>query len=168
MPDQRKQAITGLTPPDSTDASEALIRQNWPTVAAYPGIASLGRKLSGTYVLAPLGWLLMAQVFFGKFIPFLAKRYAVTNKRVLIRTGITGKPGPAVPLGEIDEVRVVTDANSDFFRSGTLEIISNGQVRLSLPGVPEPEGFKHAIINACNAWVPNRKRGAFIPASATK
>ena len=29
-------------------------------------------------------------------------------------------------------------------------------------------GFKHAIINACNAWVPNRKRGAFIPASATK
>ena len=165
MLDQRKQAITGLTPPES---SEALIRQFWPTVAANPTIAGIGRILTNTIVLAPLGWLLMSLVFFGRFAPFVAKRYAVTNKRVLIRKGLTGKPGPEVPLSEIDDVRVVTDANSDFFRAGTLEIISGGQVRLTLPGVPEPEGFKHAIINACNAWVPNRKRGPFIAASATK
>src|SRR6267378_3474055 len=157
MVDQRTQAITGLIPPG---VSEALIRQNWPSVAMNPTIATLGRKLSLTYILAPLGWLLMALVFFGKFFPLTAVRYAVTNKRVLIRKGITGVPGAEVPLSEIDDVRVVTDANSDFFRAGTLEIISGGQVRLTLPGVPEPEGFKHAIINACNAWVPNRKRGA--------
>ncbi len=165
MPDQRKQAITGLTPPE---VSEALIRQTWPSVAMNPAVASFGRILTGTFVLAPLGWLVMSLVFFGKFFPLMAKRYAVTNKRVLIRKGITGKPGPEVPLSEIDEVRVVTDANSSFFRAGTLEIVSGGQVRLTLPGVPEPEGFRHAILNACNAWVPNRKRGAFIPASATK
>jgi len=69
-------------------------------------------------------------------------------------------------LAEIDEVRVVLDANSDFFRAGNLEIISKGQVAMTLPGVPEPEGFRHAILNACNAWVPNRKRGPFVAASA--
>jgi hypothetical protein len=71
-----------------------------------------------------------------------------------------------VALADIDDVRIVTDANSDFFRAANLEIISKGQVILTLPGVPEAEGFKHAIINSCNAWVPQRARGPFIPASA--
>ena len=84
----------------------------------------------------------------------------------MIRRGWKGTPSHEVALADIDDVRVVTDANSDFFRAGTLEIISKGQVAMKLAGVPEPEGFRHAIVNACNAWVPNRARGPFVPASA--
>jgi hypothetical protein len=36
-------------------------------------------------------------------------------------------------------------------------------------GVPEADGFRIAILNARNAWVPGRsKLLPFIPASATK
>jgi hypothetical protein len=165
MQDVRKQAITGVVPPE---LAEARIREAWPSVARSPGMASLGRVLTRTIVLAPLAWLIMSAGYFGKLLPFAARRYTLTNRRVMIRRGLKGKPGQEVKLGDIDDVHVKTDVNSDFFRAANLEIISNGQVALTLRGVPEPEGFRQAILNACNAWVPGRKRGPFVPASATK
>jgi hypothetical protein len=165
MPDVRKQAIAGVVPPE---VDEARIREAWPSVARSPGLASLGRALTRTIVLAPLAWLVMSLGYFGKVLPFAARRYTLTNRRVMIRHGLKGKPGQEVKLGDIEDVRVKTDANSDFFRAADLEILSNGQVALTLRGVPEPEGFRQAILNACNAWVPGRKRGPFIPASAAK
>jgi hypothetical protein len=165
MPDVRKQAITGVVPPET---AEAQIREARPSVARSPGLASLGRALTGTIVLAPLAWLIMSLGYFGKVLPFAARRYTLTNRRLMIRHGLKGKPGQQVNLGDIEDVRVKTDANSDFFRAADLEIIANGQVALTLRGVPEPEGFRQAILNACNAWVPGRKRGPFIPASAAK
>jgi hypothetical protein len=165
MPDVRKQVITGVVPPE---LDEARIREAWPSVQRLPGMASLGRVLTGTIVLAPLAWGIMSLGYFGKLLPFVARRYTLTNRRLMVRHGLKGKPGQQVKLADIDEVRVKTDANSDFFRAADLEIISNGQVALTLRGVPEPEGFRQAILNACNAWVPDRKRGPFIPASAAK
>jgi hypothetical protein len=145
------------------------IREIWPTVARMPPIANLGKFLNNTIILAPLGWLLMSAVYFGKLLPFVATRYTVTNRRLMIRKGITGKPGQEIPLGEIDDVRIVTDANSDFFRAATLEILSKGQVRMKLAGVPEADSFRLAILNARNAWVPEKsKTMPFIPASAAK
>ena len=54
------------------------------------------------------------------------------------------------------------------YLSGTLEVLSKGQVALTLPGVPEPEGFRHAVVNAVKAWVPGKATGPFQPASAVK
>jgi hypothetical protein len=163
MPDVRSQAIAGLVPPET---AEARIREAWPSVSRVPGVARLGRALTRTIVLAPLAWLLMAGLYFGKVLPLLATRYTLTNRRLMIRRGWKAKPVKEVPLADIEEVRVVTDDNSNFFRAATLEVVSKGQVVMTLPGVPEPDGFRHAIINACNAWVPARPRGPFIPASA--
>jgi hypothetical protein len=162
MPDERLQAITGLTPPQ---VAEARIRESWPSVARFPALASLGRTLTGTIVLAPLAWLMMSLAYFGKLLPFVARRYTLTNQRVMVRRGLSGTPGDQVPLADIEDVRVETDANSDFFRAANLEILSRGQVALKLTGVPEAEGFREAILNACSAWVPGKKRGPFIAAS---
>jgi hypothetical protein len=153
MTDARSQAIAGLTPPD---LGEARVREAWPSVARSPAIASLGKLLTRTIILAPLAWLLMSLVYFGKLFPFAATRYTLTNRRIMIRKGLKGKPGKEVPLADIDDVRVVTDGNSTFFRAGTIEIIHNGQVMLSLPGVPEPDSFRLAILNTRNAWVPGK------------
>jgi hypothetical protein len=150
MTDVRKQAVAGLVPPQ---VSEAIIRVAWPSVTAFSGVASLGRILTHTYVLAPLGWLLMAPLYFKKVLPFIGTRYTLTNKRLLIQRGHRLR-GPEVSLDAIEDVRLVTDANSAFFRSATLEIISKGQVVLTLPGVPGPEAFRHAILNAAKAWGP--------------
>jgi hypothetical protein len=157
------QVITGVMPPL---LGEARIREAFPSVASAPAVAGLGRALTATVVLAPLGWLVMSAVYFGKLLPFVGRRYTLTNRRIMIRTVWKGAALKEVALADVDDVRVVTDANSDFFRAANLEIVSKGQVALTLPGVPEPEGFKHAIINSCNAWVPHRPRGPFVPASA--
>jgi len=146
-----KQAITGVTAPQT---GESIIRVAWPSLAAYPTIATLGRKLILSYVLAPLGWALMLPFYFRKVLPGLGTRYAVTNRRVMIQRGIRPAMSQEVLLAAIDEVRFIRDDNSDFFRAATLEIVSGGQVKLTMPGVPEAEAFRHAILNACMAFVP--------------
>jgi hypothetical protein len=165
MVDVRHQAVTGVVPPQQ---AEALIREAWPSVARNHGVAGLGQALTRTIVLAPLGWLIMSGLYFGKLLPVFARRYTLTNRRLMIRKGWAGKVAHEVALGHIDDVRVQTDGNSTFFRAATLEIISKGQVVLTLPGTPEPDSFRIAILNACNAWVPGRvgKVMPFLPASA--
>jgi hypothetical protein len=166
MVDYRQQAVTGVVPPE---VGEAKIREVWPSVASAPAIAGLGQKLTRTIVLAPLAWLIMSGVYFGKLLPFTARRYTLTNRRIMIRKGWKGVPSHEVPLTKIDDVRVVNDAHSDFFRAGTLEIIEGGNVALQLPGTPEAEAFRIAILNARNAWVPGKARTLpFIAASAAK
>jgi hypothetical protein len=164
--DIREQAITGVVPPQ---VAEARIREAWPSVARLPAIASLGKALTRTIVLAPVAWVVMGLFYFSKLFPVLMRRYTLTNRRLMVRKGWAGTPTKEVALADIDEVRVVTDANSDFFRAGTLEVVSNGQVVLTLAGLPEPEAFRHAVINACTAWVPGKaKTLPFIAASAVK
>jgi hypothetical protein len=156
--------IAGLTPPE---VAEMRVREVWPSVARAPGIAALGQALTRTIVLAPVAWLLMSAVYFGKLLPFLARRYTLTNRRIMIRHGLSGTPGQFVALADIDDVRIVTDGNSTFFRAGNMEIVSQGRVALTLPGVPEPESFRHAILNTRNAWVPGKASTMpFLPANA--
>jgi hypothetical protein len=163
MNDVRRQVVTGVVPPQ---LGEALIREVWPSVAAHPAVAGLGRALTRTIVAAPLAWLLMAPFYFLKVLPFLARRYTLTNRRLMVQRGLKPKPTDQVALAEIDDVRVTRDANSEFYRAGTLEVLSQGKVVLTLPGVPEPESLRHSIINAVKAWVPGKANAPIVPASA--
>ena len=147
MTDVRKQAITGVVPP----SEEALIRTAWPSVAGAPG-AGLAAALQRTILLAPLAWLLRAPFYFGKVLPFLARRYALTNQRLMIQSGIRYKPAEQIELSKIDDVRIAPGSENDFFHAATLEVISDGKVALTLPAVQEAESFRHAILNARTAW----------------
>ncbi|MGE3805729.1 MAG: hypothetical protein AB7K24_13715 [Gemmataceae bacterium] len=155
------QAVTGVTPPQ---LGEALIREKFPSIQAIPAVASLGRMLILSYVGAPLGWALMLPFYFKKVLPVIGQRYRLTNRRVMICRGMTAVPTQEISLGEIDDVRVVTDDNSKFFRAANLELVSNGKVALTLAGVGDPEPFRHAIINACRAWAPGRMKAPFVAA----
>jgi PH (Pleckstrin Homology) domain-containing protein len=161
MVNARDQVITGVVAPQ---AGEALIREVFPSVAAMPAVASLGRMLIRSIALAPLGWALMLPFYFLKILPFLARRYTLTNRRVMLRRGLKPVPDGEVKLSEIDDVRVVTDANSQFFRAGTLEIVSGGKVALTLPGCPEADAFRISVLNACRAWAPGRLKEVFVAA----
>lgn len=164
MYEARLQAVTGVVPPQ---LGEARIRERWPSVAAHPGVASLGRLLTRTGIGVLLAWPLLGFFYFMKLAPVFGTRYTLTNRRLMIRRGVSGKPEKEVPLAAIDEVRVVKDGNSDFFRAGNLEILSGGKVVLTLPGVPEPDSFRHNIMSAVVAWVPGKIAGPFVPAKAT-
>jgi hypothetical protein len=166
MTDVRKQVVTGLVPPQ---VDEAIIRIVWPSVAAFPGVAAAGRALMRSIVGAPLGWLLLAPFYFLKVLPGLGRRYVLTNRRLMRQAGPRYQPAEEVALADIDDVRIRTDHNTAFYRAATLEIVSKDRVALTLPGVPNPESFRHAILNACKAWVPGKAASdQFIPASASK
>jgi hypothetical protein len=145
----RPYAVTGLVPPQ---LAEAVIRETWPAVTDVPGVARLAERLMRTLILAPLAWLLLAPCYFKKVLPFLAKRYTLTNRRLMIRRGLTLQPSHEVALSEIDDVRVVPGSASVFYWAATLEILARGQVAMRLPGVPNAETFRRAILNAKQAW----------------
>ncbi len=140
---------------------EAIIRTVWPSVAAHPGPASLARACYRSIIFAPVGWLVLAPIYFKKLLAVLpgmsglATRYRLTNRRLMICKGFKATPVKEVPLDQIKDVKLVTDANSEFFVAGTLVVLdANGQTVLTLPGVPEAESVQHAILQAAAAWGP--------------
>jgi Bacterial PH domain len=152
----------------SDDDRGTRIREIWPSVKRVPAVANLGKLLNNTILLAPLGWLVMAGVYFGKVLPFFAVRYRLTDKRVMILRGWKGSISRQVPLAEIDDVQLDPASIDQFFRSADLKIMHGGNVAMTLVAVPDAESFRHMILDARNAWVPGRvKMLPFIPASAT-
>ena len=147
--DGRKLAVTGLVPPQR---GEAIIRETWPGVDDVPGIAGLAHTLMRTIVLAPVAWLLLAPCYFKKILPFIAKRYTLTNKRVMIRRGLKPIPAREVALTDIEGVRIQEGTLNSFYRTATLEIIARGLVAMRLRAVKDPETFRRAILNAKVAW----------------
>ena len=141
------------------------IREIWPSVARSPAIANLGKLLTNTIILAPLGWLLMAGVYFGKVLPFLAVRYLLTDKGIMIVRGWKGRVSRQVALADIDDVKLDPASVDQFFRSANLDVIRDGKVAMTLTAVPDAEAFRHAILAARNAWAPGKvKQLPFIAA----
>ena len=132
------------------------IREIWPTVARVPAIANLGKLLNNTIILAPLGWLVMSGLYFSKILPFVALRYRLTDKRLMILHGWKGKISQQVPLADIDDVILDTASVDQFFRSANLEIMHDGKVAMTLLAVPDAESFRHAILDSRNAWAPGK------------
>ncbi len=159
-----RQPITGVVPPS---LAEAVIREARPTLMAIqPAVAALAKRLVRTIFLAPLGWLLQAPLFAMKFGPITARWYRLTNRRLVICRGLKGQPKEEVALADIDDVRLDASQVDNYYLSGDLEVVSGGKVVLRLPGVPEPEGFRQAILNAVKAWVPGKAKGPWLAASA--
>ena len=149
-----KEAVAGVWP---VDLGEAHITQTFPSISA----SALGRLLGSLYSLPqPIGFfmhivtlplpimLAVVQFLFSGF-----RRYQVTSKRVRVRRGTRDKDGPQVLLSELDEVRPVVRAGQSFYRAADLQLISGGQVALTLSGVPNSEAFRQNIIEARDALV---------------
>jgi hypothetical protein len=151
-------AVTGVVPPQQ---QEAMIREVWETIAAKAAPMTLARKLIGTIVLAPIGWFVLAPLWGMRllgFLPglsFLTVKYTLTNRRLMIRKGVKAHPTTEIPLDQIGEIRIQTDSNSDFYATAALEVRrKDGSVAFTMPGVPEPESFRQAILQARDAWGP--------------
>lgn len=160
-----RQAVAGLMAPQM---AEAMIREVWPSVKSVSaGVAGLSATLMRSVVLAPLGWMLNALLFGRKFAPALCRRYTLTNRRLMIQRGWKPAPVQEVALADIDDVQLLADSYDAFYRSGDLHVLSGGKEVLKLAGVPEPESFRQAIINAVKSWGgPDKLKGPFVPASA--
>jgi hypothetical protein len=156
-----EQIITGVVPPQ---LQEAMIREVWATVAANGPVLSMARKLIKSIFLAPLGWLLIAPFWAKRFLgflpglSFLTVKYTLTNRRLMIRAGMKPHMTKEISLADIGDVRIRTDGNSDFYTTGDLVIQRpDGTTAFELPGMPEPESFRLAILQSRDAWAPYLK-----------
>jgi hypothetical protein len=155
MSEERRQAVAGVAPPD---VSETVIMQVWPSISA----SSLGRTLGQLYSI-PLAGRLIALATFPLaillyFLPGrLFRRYTLTTRRVLIETGPRPRPAQTIDLEDIAEVQVRGLPGQAYYRASDLLLKTNGTTSLELPGVPAPESFRHAILNARDAYVMVRE-----------
>jgi hypothetical protein len=189
MVDMRSQAVVGVVPPD---VAEALLAERWPSVASRGGIARLGSAIQEqaaglfratiklptilaiilvlpvtiiAFFMASLAWLFLSLAFLLKIGPFVATRYTLTNRRLMIRKGLKPRPVQEVKLSEIEEVRVVPDTEQPFYLAADLEIISDGKSVLRLAGVPEYKTFKRSIEDAYVAWARPQPKEQIHPAT---
>jgi len=141
----------GVVPPLT---GEARLREAWPSLSAVsPVFGTLGWKLLRTGFLAPLGWPLLGIAFARKFAPWICARYTLTNRRLMIQRGWKPSPVQEVRLEEIHDVRLDEKTIDSLLISGTLEILGDKRrLLMTLTGVPEPAGFKEAILFAVRAW----------------
>ena len=150
------QVITGVVPPQ---VHEAMIREVWASITTNSGLTSLARKLMQSVYLAPVGWILLLPLFVKRLLGFLpglsafTVKYTLTNRRLMIRTGMKARPVQEIPLSEIGDVRLIQDANSEFYLTGSLAGLRKDEsVAFTLTGVPEPESLRHSILQAREAW----------------
>jgi len=142
--------------PVALPVTERIIREVWPSVTAVPAAAALGKNLIRSIILAPLGWLLLLPIYFLKVLPFVAKRYTLTNRRLMIQRGLKPKPSHEVALSEFDDAQIAESTIDTFYRAATINVLSQGKIVLQLPGVPDPESFRHAVLDARTAWAPRK------------
>lgn len=110
--------------------------------AGIGGFFTLGKLLAVATI--PLSFAL----YFWRVAPRVARRYTLTDRRVMIRQGLAGTEGDWIGLVEFDSIEVEILPGQEFFRSGDLVFRSNGQAVFRLPGVKDPETFRQICLKA--------------------
>jgi Bacterial PH domain len=149
-----KEAVAGVWP---IELGEAFITQTFPSISS----TAFGRLLGRVYGLPfPVGFLihigtvlLPVLTALGMYVFTRFRRYRLTSLRVYVRRGIRGKDEVEVKLENLDDVRIVVRPGQEFYRAGDLELVSRGEVALTLVGVPTAETFQHNILEARAAFV---------------
>jgi hypothetical protein len=141
-----QQPIAGVM---SSELAEVTCKVVWPTIGATP----LGR-LVGRLAAVRLGWgrfftlgkllavatiPLSLAVFCWQLLPYVCRRYTLTNRRIIIRKGLTGVDQRWIGLDEFDTVESEVLPGQDWLHAGDVVFRRAGREVLRLPGVPRPE-----------------------------
>jgi hypothetical protein len=158
-----KQAIAGVTPSMVGESTSMIV---WPSVAA----TSIGRAFGRAYAIrAGIGFLtvgnlvallsipVMLPLYFWRKCPLWVQRYRLTNRRVIIERGVSGRIDQYVDLDRFDAIDVVVLPGQEWYPAGDL-IFRRGSVEtFRLRGVLRPETFRQACMKAHQAYVSVRR-----------
>jgi len=174
------QPIAGVSP---SDLKETTIMTVWPSIAATGIGQTLGRMFqikAGVWVFTvgnlialasiPLviGLIMHSLIFnFLAGIPFIGflfapiagtvRRYILTNRRVMIASGLVPKPSQYVDLDRFDSIEVVVQPGQEWYPAGDL-IFRKGKIEtFQLKGVRRPETFRQTVMKARDAFVGVKK-----------
>jgi hypothetical protein len=172
-----KQAIAGVVSSRSEEVTTMVI---WPTIAA----TGLGRLLGRLYAIQTGFWIFTVGrlmmgltlpigllLFFFLLAPGIARRYRLTNRRVIIEKGPTlldaaaifWRSGPVwkveqfVDLDRFDKIEIEVWPGQAWYPAGNL-IFKLGQIEtLRLEGIGYPDVFRATCWKAHQAYVGVRK-----------
>lgn len=134
---------------------ETLITTVWPTMAASPAGRLVGRLCASQlgYGFFTLGKLLaLATIplsliaYFWRFMPVLCRRYAVTDRRVIVQKGLTAVEERSLGMAEFDAIEVVVRPGQEWLAAGDLVFRRDGQEILRMPGICRPEIVRRACL----------------------
>jgi len=153
-----KQAIAGLAP---AHLREGTVAVRWPGIGAY-ALGRLVGRLCGYYpagdrfhllakLLAVATIPLALVLYFWRVMPVVARRFRLTNQRVIVQRGLVPTDEQWIGLGEFDEIQIEVLPGHEFLHAGDVVFRRVGLEVLRLPGVPRPIPFRAACLKARQA-----------------
>jgi len=134
----------------------------WPTIGATAPGRLVGRlaAISWGYGFFTLGKLLAVAtiplsmaVFFWQLMPFVCRRYTLTNRRLIIRRGLRATDERWISLDEFDVIDVEILPGQEWLHAGEVVFKRSGTELLRFSGVSRPEVFRQVCLKAHDALI---------------
>lgn len=148
-------------PENILDDDESVVRNlrpHWRRIAGpvillpiVAGLASYGitkekHHKPVAYLILAVAIVILVWFSLRPILKWLATRYVITNRRVLMRDGVLSRNGRDIPLTRINDVSFQRSIIERFFGSGTLTIESAGERgQVALRDVPHVESVQRDI-----------------------
>lgn len=145
---------------------EATLMTVWPGIGAFApgrwvgrlGGVAWGRGFFTAGKVFALGAIPLALgVYAWRLMPFLARRYRLTSRRVVVLRGLFGGDERAIALEGFDEIRVELLPGQAWVRAGDLVFLLRGEEVFRLAGVVHPQVFREVCLEARTALVSVEK-----------
>ncbi len=145
-----------------SNASEITAMTVWPSIAAFPlgrrvgrlcAIAGVGKFFTAGKLMALATIPISLPLFFWRLAPRVARRYVLTDRRVVIRKGLGNAEAEAIRLEDFESIEIEELPGQEFLRAGDLVFRASGKEAFRLPGVQHPQGFRQACLRGQRAWL---------------
>jgi hypothetical protein len=154
----------GFAPPDLDEVDSMTI---WPTIGAHPLGRLIGRLCAnkigvGEFFTLGKVWTLVTiplslVVFFWQLMPYICRRYTLSNRRIIIRRGLQPLDAKWVDLDGFDTITIEVLPGQEWLHSGELIFKRGGSKVLHLSGVSRPAVFRHVCLDAQKVFLCVRK-----------
>lgn len=154
-----KQAIAGVNP---AEFGEVTVMTVWPSVARWTLGRTLGKLYeikTGIFIFTVGNFVALASIpvalvlYLAQVAPFIGVRYRLTNRRIVVQTGLQSKESRSIELDRFDSIQIEVrpgqawyDAGDLIFRSGKVEVFR-------LEGVSRPAAFRQCCLKTWTAHV---------------
>ncbi len=155
-----KHPIAGVAP---AEVAETTIMTVWPSIGAYASGQVLGRllairwpdiyifRLGNLLALLSIPWAVV--LYACRIAPWVAVRYVVTNRRVVVQRGVRGTEARSIALDAFDQVRIDVRPGQAWYQAGDVVFRHAGKEVFRLPGVAQPESLQQICGKARGAWL---------------
>ncbi|HIQ19863.1 MAG TPA: PH domain-containing protein [Planctomycetes bacterium] len=116
-----------------------------------------GRFLTWGKLFAILAIPLALAAFVWNLLPYVARRYRLTNRRLVVHRAYSGQEERSLALDGFDEIHIERLPGQAWLRSGDLVFRHEGHEVFRLSGVSRPEVFQHIVLEVRQAYLSVRQ-----------